>query len=165
MSFERLTMRKAQAAMEYLTTYGWMLMVVLIVLGVLLYFGIFSRPAITSCRFPANFVCRAFKLTTDGNLTLDISQNTGHNINVRGINCTRVEPGIAPVLLKAEVFIKNGDHEPIVNGTTLKCSDASGFPVEGSIGSSYTGKILLYYVENDTVMPHLVVGDITAIYE
>jgi hypothetical protein len=162
-----LNMRRAQAAMEFLMTYGWMLLVLLVVIITLIGMGMFKPPKSPSCVFPANFVCNAYKLTTDGNLTLDLYQNTGHRINVRGINCTKsIDPNLVnPQLFPVNVYIKNSDHEVVANGTNVRCFDDSGQVTSGVIGSSYSGKILLYYVENDTGMPHLIVGSITVNYE
>ena len=35
-------MRKAQAALEFLTTYGWAFIVILIMIGALAYFGVLN---------------------------------------------------------------------------------------------------------------------------
>lgn len=158
-------MKLGQTAFEFVTTYGWMLLILIIVLGILLYMGVLTPPAPPSCIFPANFVCRGWKLTTDGNLTLDLYQNTGHPIVVRGVNCTKASVETSPTLSSVYVFIKNNDHELVANGTNIQCLDEVGDAAVGSIGSTYKGKLLIYYVENDTGVPHLVVGSITARYE
>jgi len=158
-------MRKAQSAMEYLSTYSWMLLILIIVIGVLIYMGALNPPSPPSCVFPSNFVCRGWKLTTDGNLTLDLYQNTGHIINVKGVNCTRNPPSVNPMLTAVDVLIRNNDHELVANGTNIQCLDASGAVIPGDIGSTYSGKLLVYYIENDTAVPHLIVGSITARYE
>ncbi|MEM3556209.1 MAG: hypothetical protein QXF56_05815 [Candidatus Micrarchaeia archaeon] len=156
---------RGQAALEFVTTYGWMLLILIIVLGILIYMNFLTPPSPPSCVFPANFVCRAWKLTTDGNLTLDLYQNTNHPIIVRGVNCTKAFVETNPTLTSVYVFIKNDDHELVANGTNVQCLNEDGSVAEGSFGSTYRGKLLIYYVENDTGVPHLVVGSITARYE
>jgi hypothetical protein len=157
-------MVKAQAAMEYITTYGWMLLILVVVLAALAFLGILSPPRPIVCNFQGNFVCKAWKLTADANLTLDLYQNTGHDITVSGINCTR-NPSDNPTLTTVNVFIRNNDHELVANGTNIRCLDVYGKNATGRVGSYYTGKILVYYTEKDSGMPHLVTGDITVNYE
>jgi len=158
-------MRKAQSALEFLTTYGWMFMILIIVLVVLTFFGMFNPPKPDVCAFPANFVCRGWKLTTDGNLTLDLYQNTNHNINILGINCTKEVDQNNPQFFPANIYIHKSDHEIIANGTNVRCLGTNGVPVSGNIGGSFSGKLAIYYIENDTGMPHVVIGDITFKYE
>ena len=47
--------KKAQAAMEFLMTYGWAILVVLVVIGALAYFGVLSPKKLLpdKCLFPA----------------------------------------------------------------------------------------------------------------
>ncbi len=157
-------MARAQAAMEFIMTYGWMLVILVVVLAALGYLGIFTIQRPIGCSFPGNFVCKAVKLTADGNLTMDLSQDTGHDINILGLNCTK-NPGTNPSLTTINAFIRNSDHNITANGTNIKCLDTSGKSATGRIGGTYTGQILVYYIENDTGMTHLVTGDITATYE
>jgi len=158
-------MGKAQAALEFLTTYGWMVLILVIVLVVLSFLGYFNPPLPVSCTFPANFVCSGWKLTTDGNLTLDIYQNTGHYITILGMNCTKTLDSGNPTFTATNVYIRNNNHAIVANGTNVQCSDSSGAVVSGDIGRYYTGKIVLYYAENDTGMQHVITGDMTVRYE
>ncbi|NYZ78647.1 hypothetical protein H0N99_00705 [Candidatus Micrarchaeota archaeon] len=157
-------MIKAQSAMEFITTYGWMALILIIVLAALAYLGMFSQPKPVMCNFPGNFICRSMKLTTTGNLTLDLYQDTGHDITVSGVNCTK-NFGTNPSLTAVNVFIKNSDHDLIANGTNVPCFDATENIAIGAVNGHYSGKILIYYTENDTGMSHLVAGDITMTYE
>jgi len=51
--------KKAQAAMEFLMTYGWAILVVLVAIGALAYFGVLNpqRFLPDSCQGPAGFDC------------------------------------------------------------------------------------------------------------
>jgi|SRR3989344_2805831 len=65
--------RKSQSAMEYLMTYGWAILVVLIALGALFYLGVFSPTVPNVCNIPAPFSCQDIKLADTGDtLTLRI---------------------------------------------------------------------------------------------
>jgi hypothetical protein len=157
-------MARAQAAMEFVMTYGWMLLILIIVLAALTTLGFITNTKPIGCSLPAIFACRAYKLTTDSNLTLDIYQNTGHDIIVWGVNCTK-NPSNNPSLLAIYVPINNSDHNLIANGTNVQCLDVTGANATGKIGGHYGGKIIFYYIENDTGTPHLVSGDINLQYE
>lgn len=150
--------------MEFVTTYGWMLLILVIVLAVLAYLGFFSNPQPPMCDFSASFVCKAWKITADSNLTLDLYQNTGHDVMVVGLNCTK-NPGSNPSFAAVNVYIKNGDHAQVATGQGIQCLNVNGNNATGRLGGYYTGKVALYYVENDTGTSHVVMGDITAKYE
>ena len=51
--------KKAQAAMEFLMTYGWAILVVLVVIGALSYFGVLSPSTLLpeKCTFPVSVSC------------------------------------------------------------------------------------------------------------
>jgi len=56
--------RRGQAALEFLTTYGWAFMVILVMIGALAYFGILSPTRLVpdSCSTTAGFTCTDFKI-------------------------------------------------------------------------------------------------------
>ena len=60
--------RKGQAAMEFLMTYGWAILVVLVAIGALAYFGVLSpaRFLPSTCEFQSGLGCDSFKAATDG---------------------------------------------------------------------------------------------------
>ena len=49
--------KKAQSAMEYLMTYGWAILVVLIALGALFYLGVFNPKTVNTCTATAPISC------------------------------------------------------------------------------------------------------------
>lgn len=57
--------KKAQAAMEFLMTYGWAILVVLVAIGALAYFGVLnpSRFLPSSCTIAPGIGCDDFKVT------------------------------------------------------------------------------------------------------
>ena len=115
-------MIKAQAAMEYLITYGWAVLIMLIVIGALFYLGVFSpNNIITACTFRTpGFTCTAFKLTSNSGgfagLILDLGQGTEHDIKVTGFNCTVNESWSVVDFNGAganNITISSGSHKPI----------------------------------------------------
>ena len=78
--------KKAQAAMEFLTTYGWALIGVLIIAGALAYINVnnldlFRRD---KCDFGAQLICRDFELIpgTPGIMRLMLQSGYGEDIDV-----------------------------------------------------------------------------------
>lgn len=87
--------KKAQAAMEFLMTYGWAILVVLIVIGALAYFGIFNVEWLIPerCTFEAGLKCQDVVMYTgaDGsasNITFQILNSLGEDMKVTGFTLT-----------------------------------------------------------------------------
>jgi len=74
--------KKGQAALEFLTTYGWAFLVILIMIGALSYFGVLNPTKYVpdSCRFSAPFTCDNAVITTT-ELTMKF-KNTGEDAAV-----------------------------------------------------------------------------------
>ncbi|MBL7050897.1 hypothetical protein ISS04_01910 [Candidatus Woesearchaeota archaeon] len=81
--------KKAQAAMEFLMTYGWAILVVLIAISALAYFGVLnpSRFLPESCTLVPGMSCIDFKADGATNTTTIVIQNgMGQDLNVFKIN-------------------------------------------------------------------------------
>ncbi len=81
--------KKGQAAMEFLMTYGWAILVVLIAIGALAYFGVLNpgRFLPSSCTISNQIGCSEFKVGTDSVVILVLQ-------NGRGVNLNGVQPGL-----------------------------------------------------------------------
>jgi len=83
--------KRGQAALEFLTTYGWAFLVILIMIGALAYFGILkpSRLLPERCTFGSEIGCQDFGLdTVNGNVTLRLKNSVGDTIIIDNINFT-----------------------------------------------------------------------------
>ena len=62
----RAALIKAQAAMEFLMTYGWAVLVILVAIAALVYFGVLSpdRFVPTKCFLPAGIACIDYNVET-----------------------------------------------------------------------------------------------------
>ena len=60
---------KGQAALEFLTTYGWAFLVILIMIGTLAYFGILSPGKLlpNRCNFGSEFQCVDYQISATAN--------------------------------------------------------------------------------------------------
>ncbi len=171
-------MRKAQAAMEYLITYGWAVLVMLIVVGVLFYLGIFSPHTIMTCTFQnPGFSCAAYKLTSnsggEGGIILDLGQSTGRDIKVVGFNCTTASSFTVidfNGVTANNVTVPTGGHAPL-NGTAAAMKPLPCYKNDGSMlgtadaGSYYKGKLYIHYWDLETNLDHKVTGDIAGTVE
>jgi hypothetical protein len=177
--------RKGQTAMEYLMTYGWAILVIMVVLAVLFYLGILNPKSMapTQCSFPAGFTCITWKLYTTGQLYLKIGQGTGKTINITGFRCTMnasFVPGqrvnftygsaTAPGPITGEITVPSASQALISDPNTAAINftcmqDNSNSPATGSIGDTYNGKLFLNYTELDTSIQRITTGSISAKYE
>lgn len=81
--------KKAQAAMEFLMTYGWAILVVLVAIGALAYFGVLNPdtmlPEKCIISSGSGLFCDKFSTTTAG-ITLKIKNSLAEGINITWIN-------------------------------------------------------------------------------
>jgi len=80
---------KAQAALEFLTTYGWAFLIILIMIGALAYFGILNPDRILPerCNFPATIGCIDYLIDSGAadSLTLRLKNSVGEVIDVTSL--------------------------------------------------------------------------------
>jgi len=78
--------RRAQAAMEFMLTYGWAVLLVLVAIAVMLYFGILNAERLVPerCTMPQGFACTNFKANTTA-VTLVISNSLPEDVIVNRI--------------------------------------------------------------------------------
>ena len=83
--------KKSQAALEFLTTYGWAFLVILIMIGALAYFGILSPGKVlpSRCNFGAEFTCVDYQISATGNtFRLRLKNSVGQPINIDAAKIT-----------------------------------------------------------------------------
>ena len=151
---------KSQAALEFIMTYGWAILIVLVAIGALAYFGVLSPDRFfpQMCSFPAGISCLDFsysiindvptlKFAVKNNLGWDATGTTviaydNSDINsptIGGADCSTVES--KPNSLKNDAqgtFIFNCD-PPIPKG-------------------KYNPNIVFTYTKVDTNIPHQIKG-------
>jgi len=94
--------RRGQAALEYLVTYGWGILAVLVAVGALSYFGLFDveRYLPNRCAFGAQLECADYQLQAPsdasygGTVSLQLRNNFGESILITNtyIAATAIEP-------------------------------------------------------------------------
>ena len=79
---------KSQAALEFLTTYGWAFLVLLIIISALAYFGVLSPSKLLpdKCTFGEEFECSGHQISASvGTFKLRLKNNVGEAIDVSQI--------------------------------------------------------------------------------
>jgi uncharacterized protein (UPF0333 family) len=137
--------KKAQAAMEFLMTYGWAILVVLVAIGALAYFGVLTPDKFlpNKCTLPAGIGCVDHKATPNG-VTVVLRNGLGYdmsNVTVGIENC-----GI--------------DNNPstIPNGEKAEYSVSCSGYMSGK--SKFSGELNVTYYLSDTELTHTAKGSI-----
>lgn len=134
---------RGQAAMEYLMTYGWALLVIVIVIAILLMINPFSAPQ--GCRFDSmGFICGNPVIQADGALYLTITNGNNNNVNICGVVCTSDKsptPPTAPSCTSPTSLPRQAT--ATLNG--VKCQKSSTESLTLSSGAEFSGKLWLFY--------------------
>jgi uncharacterized protein (UPF0333 family) len=87
--------KKGQAALEFLTTYGWAFMVILVMIGALAYFGVLNPSKLVpdQCIASSGFTCtdaaaRATANAAGNSMDVLLTANRGDTVTLSGLNVT-----------------------------------------------------------------------------
>jgi len=122
-------MRKAQAAMEFLMTYGWAILVVLVAIGALAYFGVLSPDNLLprKCTLEQGIACKEHKVTS-GTVTVVLENGMGYDL-------TGVVASVEGCGSSASQSLNNGDRATIA----ITCaSNTTSSKFAGDINVTYT---------------------------
>lgn len=146
---------KAQAALEFLMTYGWAILVVLVSIGALAYFGVLSPEKFlpAKCTLQSGITCLDHKAVGSGTfagLTVFIQNSLGNDIDtlVVGAGGCGNYPGTAGSTSTKGQILSNGDQANIF----IPCNFIST--------SKYSGQLNVSYRNVDTTISHNNVGSI-----
>jgi uncharacterized protein (UPF0333 family) len=81
---------KAQAAIEFLITYGWVVLFIIMIIGALAYFGVFdvSRFTPNKCEISSGFTCVDYKIASNA-IILQIKNSAGTDFYISRLNYSR----------------------------------------------------------------------------
>lgn len=151
--------RKGQSAMEYLMTYGWAILIIVVVLAALFYMGVFTPSPGESCKFAPGsaLACKSFKIynqTTGISAFLIVDNLGGQKIIIDGMYCTQaaaLPTAGAPTTLVPTVTIEAGGEAqvPTTGFGGIICRDTANNPVTTgfAIGSPYRGKVYVRFTD------------------
>ena len=137
---------KGQAAMEFLMTYGWAILVVLAAIAALAYFGVLSPEKFLpeKCILQPGIACISQKVEPS-KVTLVISNGLGRTIIINSItvgSCSGIPDSVE--------MMSGTDHTFVIGGA---CNN-------GVSKDKYKGDITLGYTEKDTNLTKTVFGNL-----
>lgn len=143
--------KRSQAALEFLMTYGWAILVFLVAIGALAYFGVLSPDNFLPhrCTLPAGIACIDFEATNFlgpgfGEVYVTIKNGLGYDISTVNIYASGCAGTTTTQLLKNGATI------------TLTASECSGL----NAGKRYSGDINITYTNADSGLQHKAQGRI-----
>jgi|SRR3989338_5197890 len=157
--------KKSQAALEFLTTYAWAFLVILVMVGALAYFGILSPSKLLPdrCNFGSELGCDDYKLSISPNdLNIKLKNNVGEPIAVSAFAITSEGSTVIACSLEAGFILPAS----WAQGTDIDFKyDCSNWAAAGFI-SGQKGKVLVTVtyntVKSGTGYPHKVQGEVFA---
>ncbi len=149
---------KAQSAMEYLTTYGWAILILAIVLAAIISLNLFNpgQFATQECLLPADFNCLGYFMGTNGTISLNIQQTTEYPINVTSIGCSTNSTIYSSTNYHPNVYL------PISSNYTFNvpCYSSPGDVELLSAGQLFTGTVQINYTDTTTGFPKTDIGKV-----
>jgi len=145
-------MKKGQAGLDFLMTYGWALLLIVLVVGALFALGIFDIGSFLGSKASgfAQVGVVGWQVTSAGVLTAKFENHAGVDINVTSINATK---GTQTVSYTTAFDVNNGAQSSTITVGT--------FSSPGSQGSSYTVELVLSYTDRDTGFSYVDSGTLT----
>ena len=157
--------RKGQAAMEFLMTYGWAILVVLIVIGALAYFGVLNPQQFLpqKCQFSTGLVCVDKQLTSDGAYKFRISNGLGNAIEITDLVVDDTQDFADCTV---EIVGDSGTVDDVAapSGAVLLAGEEKNFlctftpPAALDSGQRIKAKMVLSYTDRQTKFDHDVTG-------
>ena len=103
---------KAQAALDFLVTYGWAFIALTVVIGALYFMSGSTSPnklVSDSCTFSDNFVCKDYQITKSGLVTLQMRNAVGTNVMINSTICSQQgEPVNGVIVATASPDVPSG---------------------------------------------------------
>ncbi len=142
--------KRGQAAMEFLMTYGWALLVVLVAIGALAFFGVLNPGQFLpdTCTMPPGISCiesQALGIVATNNVKLVLQNGFGDNMDMMGAAAANGysltltnKPGITCIIGTP------APSDPLISGTTspvsFTCTPVltKGENIKGSLQINYT---------------------------
>ena len=150
--------KKGQAAMEFLMTYGWAILVVLAAIGALAYFGVLSpdRFMPSKCMVSGGFSCIEYKLdgATD-TARIYLQNNLGVDAETGSVDVTMVD--------KEGVTCTGADNLALnfTNGARTPAATPITFTGCSLNSTTFKGEITIAYQRGGETETHTAAGSLT----
>ncbi len=149
-------MKKGQSALEYLLTYGWAILIVIIVGASLYSLGVFTPGQWTGKRQTgfAQFRIVDFSLKNNGNMSIAFQNQLGKTVTLNGINV---------YYKNVKCKLSSGDYNGTISPNTIyvaygNCTTSGNWNTSVEFRSSYSLTTDFNYTDPDSGMQHLDTG-------
>jgi hypothetical protein len=133
---------KGQTAIEYLMTYGWAILIILIVAGVLAYYGIFAPSGFlgpTARGFGQIAVLSPWSLAgSTGGLILTMENRVGGTVTIYQINATVGGDSGTYVYVPSAAF-------QMVQSNRTTAAFSTTWPTPKTLGNTYSTQLTIIY--------------------
>ena len=134
---------KGQTAVEYLMTYGWAILIILIVAGVLAYYGIFAPAGFlgpTARGFGQIQVLNPWAISaTADTITLNLANRVGGAVNITTIGATIDDVAGYTCTPTLQLNLASG------SDGTFSCTVSPVIPATADAGDTYTATLVINY--------------------
>lgn len=144
--------KRAQSALEYLMTYGWALVVIVIVIAALFAFGIFNPPSAGTCT-GLNKLAYVQHSTANGIFYLRASNGAGSQISITDVNFTSNNNAVTYQAVSGTNFPATTINS--ASNIDLNSSGGSG----GFSSGTYSQRVTIAYTQSG--IPHVEVATCT----
>ena len=143
--------KRGQAAMEYLMTYGWAILVIVIVLAALLYLGVFNLASKTPdiCNFQTGLSCKSTYVVNPATMTVNFINGYQRTITVVGTYCTTQTTGAPAAAQYTAVAYSVGVGSNWSGATTCYQDLTHTAATTLKAGDALVGRLWVSYYYND----------------
>ncbi len=145
-------MKKAQASLDFLMTYGWALLLIVLVVGALFALGVFDIGSFLGSKASgfSQLSVVGWRVTEAGAFTAMFENHAGAQINVTNVTATYGTESVNYATSFA-----------LANGAKSSTTAVGTFGTTGSTGDSYSITLEITYLDTSTGFEYLDSGTLT----
>jgi hypothetical protein len=145
-------MKKAQAGLDFLMTYGWALLLIVLVVGALFALGLFDVGSFLGSKASgfAQMSPVGWRVASTGAMTLMFENHAGTGVNVSSISATL---GTENVTYSTPFTVASGARSNTISVGT--------FTGAGDVGDSYSIEVIISYTDSSTGFSYVDSGTLT----
>lgn len=152
--------KRGQVAMEFLLTYGWAILVVLLVIGALIYFGILNQRGLlpSKCDLDAPLFCVDKQVMTDGTIKILVRNGNPNAIQITEFTFEDTEGflGGSETETPSDMVIPSGGEEIL---------ESDSGSVSADEGDKIKVGIVIDYTDTATSFTHVSTGEMLVAVE
>ncbi|BCS91132.1 MAG: hypothetical protein ARM1_0589 [Candidatus Micrarchaeota archaeon] len=143
--------KRQQAALDFLITYGWALIIIAAILVILLYLHVFNSTSFVSnsCIAQSSFQCNEALLNTSGRALVRITSNEQYPINITAIACSNSQNNLVFQNVTPQVTLAPGQSVDL----EVNCYYNNKLYAQPT-GSLYSGYVVIKYYDLNNGFPN-----------